>query len=114
MTLELSAERGILGWHALAATDSDHAALEVLDQILTGGESARLYKRLVLDEELATSAGGWVPSWRYAGLYELGVHMRPGRTFAEAEPIIDELLTELLEHGVTEQELRDATEATIV
>lgn len=108
MELEISAERGIYGWHAIAATDPDHPALEILDEILTGGESSRLYKRLVLEEELATSCGGWVAAWHHPGLYEFGAHMRPGHTFSEVEPLIDEILTEVCERGVTDRELLKA------
>ena len=108
LELELSTERGIYGWHAVSGSDSDHAALEVLDEILTGGESSRLYKRLVIEDEVATSCGGWIPSWRHAGLYEFGVHMRPNRVFADAEPIIEEVLSTLLAEGVTERELTKA------
>mgnify|MGYP001986101795 CR=1 FL=1 len=57
--LELSAERGIYAWHAVEGTHDNHAALQILDEVLTGGESSRLYKRLVIDEELATSCGGY-------------------------------------------------------
>lgn len=108
LELELSAERGIYGWHAVSGTDDDHAALQVLDEVLTGGESSRLYKRLVIEDELATSCGGWVPSWRYAGLYEFGVHMRPDRLFSEAEAVIEEVLAEVLKDGITERELLKA------
>ena len=34
-------------------------ALEVLNQILGGSNSARLYKTLVIDKALAISAGSW-------------------------------------------------------
>ena len=108
LTLPISTERGIYGWHALAVSDPDHVALEVLDEMLTGGESARLYKRLVTEEELATNCGGWTPSWRYPGLYEFGVTMRPGRPFSDAEAIIDEVLEDVKDHGVTERELMKA------
>ena len=108
LELELSTERGIYGWHALKGVDADHAALQVLDEVLTGGESSRLYKRLVIEDELATSCGGWLPSWYYAGLYEFGVHMRPGHSFSEAEVAIEEVLREVKEHGISERELLKA------
>ncbi|MGB0588546.1 MAG: M16 family metallopeptidase [Myxococcota bacterium] len=108
LELELSAERGIYGWHAVSGVDDDHAALQILDEVLTGGESSRLYKRLVIEDELATSCGGWIPAWRYPGLYEFGVHMRPDHTFAEAEVVIDEVITKVLEEGITERELLKA------
>jgi zinc protease len=108
LELELSAERGIYGWHAVSGVDEDHAALQILDEVLTGGESSRLYKRLVIEDEIATSCGGWIPAWRYAGLYEFGVHMRPDQPFSNAEIIIEEVLAEVLKEGITERELLKA------
>jgi zinc protease len=60
--LPISSEKGLYAWHAMAGTDPDQAALEVLDEVLTGGESARLYERLVTETELASSVGAW--RWR--------------------------------------------------
>ena len=108
LELELSAERGIYGWHAVTGVDADHAALQVLDEVLTGGESSRLYKRLVIDDELATSCGGWLASWHFAGLYEFGVHMRPEHSFSEAEVVIDEVINEVQAQGISERELLKA------
>ena len=62
LELPITAERGLFAWHAVSASDPDHAALEVLDELLTGGASSRLYKTLVTDMELCSGAGGWVPA----------------------------------------------------
>ena len=44
----------VLSWQLPPATDPDHAAIEVLDGILSGGESSRLYQSLVYRDRLAT------------------------------------------------------------
>ncbi len=106
--LPISSEKGLYAWHALAGTDPEQAALEVLDEVLTGGESARLYERLVTETELATSVGGMAVAWRYPALYELGITMRPGRALAEAEAILEEELARMRDEGPTERELEKA------
>ncbi|MBD90595.1 MAG: hypothetical protein CL940_09670, partial [Deltaproteobacteria bacterium] len=87
----------------------NHAPLEVLDEILTGGVSSRLYHALVVDEEIATQVGGWPPSWRYPGLYELSVTVRPGVSIMEAETRIDAILAAMCADGPTERELQKAS-----
>ncbi|MCB9787579.1 MAG: insulinase family protein [Deltaproteobacteria bacterium] len=106
--LPISSEKGLYAWHGMAGNDPEQAALEVLDEVLTGGESARLHERLVTETELASQVGGMAVAWRHPGLYELAITMRPGRALAEAEAILDEELARLRDEGPTERELEKA------
>ncbi len=106
--LPITADKGLYAWHAMSREDPDHPALEVLDEILTGGESSRLYKTMVTDLELASGAGGWAAGWRFPGLYEIGINLRPGKPVAEAEAALDNIIDELLAAPVTERELTKA------
>ena len=106
--LPVSSERAIYAWHAVAIDDPDLPALEVLDEVLTGGESSRLYKRLVTDTELATECGGWVANWRYPGLYELTVTMRPDQSLEDAEEHLFDVLRGVCDAPVSERELEKA------
>ncbi len=47
----------VLTFQAPPATDPDHAAINVLDGILSGGESSRLYQALVYRDQVATETG---------------------------------------------------------
>jgi zinc protease len=47
------------GFHIPAATHEDAPLLDLLSFVLGGGESSRLYRRLVADDELATSASAF-------------------------------------------------------
>ncbi len=106
--LPLSSERGIFAWRAPRAGDPDLPALEILDEVLTGGESARAWLDLVLDRELCTGLGGWVPDWRFPGLYEIGLTMRPGHRVEEAEVVLEGLLARMCDEPITERELTKA------
>lgn len=108
LRLPVAAERGIYAWHGLAADDPDHAALDVLDEMLTGGISSRLHRALVTEGELATGVGGWTSAWRHPGLYEIGVTMRPSIALARAEQEIDRTVVELCEVQVENHELEKA------
>ena len=109
LPLPITSEMGIYAWPAYGITHPNHAPLEVLDEILTGGVSSRLYHALVVDEEIATQVGGWPPSWRYPGLYELSVTVRPGISIMEAETRIDAILAAMCADGPTERELQKAS-----
>ena len=83
--------------------------LEVLAYILGGGPTSRLYKSAVLDEKIALSAGSF-----YQGDAlddgQFGIYGTPadGHSLEELEAKFANLLAELIENGVTEEELRRA------
>ena len=108
MTLPVSSESAIYAWPAYAVNHPDHAALEVLDELLTGGVSSRLYRDLVVETELATQLGGWTPSWRDPGLYELAITLRPGVAAEAAEARLDAALERMRVEGPTNRELSKA------
>lgn len=59
-----------IGWHTVGETHPDHPALSILASILTGGRTTRLYRRLVLEDRIATSvSAGMVPGDRYPALF---------------------------------------------
>jgi len=51
-------------YHIPEAAHADFAALEVAQKILSDGETSRIYKRCVYDEQLATYAGGFIAEQR--------------------------------------------------
>ncbi len=91
----VQAERGILAYRAPAQPDADWLPLQLAHAILLGGPSARLYKRLVIDTELASSVLGMLTPFAHPGLYEVVVSMTRGHTVAEAQAILDEEIARL-------------------
>jgi zinc protease len=57
------------GYHIPRGDSSDLYALEVLQQILSSGESSRLYQRLVRKDKSAVAAGGFVFDHEDPGLF---------------------------------------------
>lgn len=90
-------------------TDSngEAEALEVLAELLGNGSTSRLYKALVIEQKIATSAGSW-----YQGNAlddsQFGFYGSPreGVTLAQIEAAIDQEIAKLLKDGVTEQEVK--------
>ena len=84
-------------------------ALDVLAQILGGGSNSRLYRRLVVDKRLATSAGAAyqgsaVDPTRFA----VYAAPQPGAALPDLENEIDVVIAEIAADGVTAEELERA------
>ncbi len=97
------------GFHAPRGDVKDAYALVVIAHALAGGESSRLYKRLVRKEEYCVmiqadynfiSAGPGYFTF-YAGL-------RPGKSTEGYEKILQEEIDRIIKEGVTKRELQKA------
>jgi zinc protease len=104
----VAADRLLLGSAAPALAAPDRAAFELLDEILTGGPSARLYRRLVVTEQIASSVDGTPAPTRDPGLYSLWVQMRRGHRAEEAEAIIVAEMEALARDSPSEADLSKA------
>jgi predicted Zn-dependent peptidase len=102
------ADRLVVGFAAPGLADDDRAAYEVLAELLTGGPSSRLYRRLVLDAEIASSVNGDVPPTQQPGLFAVWVQMTKGHAAAEAEAIIEAEVARFAARAVTSAELEKA------
>ena len=84
-------------------------ALVVLSEILAGGASGRLYRRLVQDQKIALDAGGYYQGLAIDyGSFSLYGVPKDGVALDELEQAIDAVLAELAEKGPTEAELERA------
>lgn len=75
----------MLGYKSPAISSADHAPLSVLNEILFGGRSSRIYRSMVKTKELATDIRGWVGTFVDPALYEMYVTARGEHTCAELE-----------------------------
>jgi zinc protease len=91
------------------AKPGESEALDVLTNILGSGSNSRLYRTLVVDKGIALNAGASYASTAldYAKLGVYGVP-KPGVTLHQVEDGIDAVLADVIEHGVTSDELDSA------
>jgi zinc protease len=95
-----------------SAAPGEAEALDLLMRIAAAGSVSRLYKRLVIEQKKAASAGGWysdsgLDNGRVA-FYAIGAEkVSP----ADLEAAIDGVIAELRETGVTQAELDRARSA---
>ena len=84
-------------------------ALQILTELLGGGASSRLHKRLVLDDKIALSAGSFYsPDALGPATFYFYVSPKPGIDLALIDPAVDEELSRLINEGVTKKEVNDA------
>lgn len=86
----------------------DTPALELLGKILTDGESSRMYKRLVKEEEAAVIVFGGVDSRMGPGLFRFISAANVGVDIADCERLMLEEIAKLQNGGISESELEKA------
>jgi zinc protease len=108
LNLPVAAPRLLMGWLSPSQMDPALAAIDVALELLFGGESSRLHCELVIERELAATVSGWASHFRFPGLVEVGVTMRPGKEAAEAEEAICTALNALAANPPTDAEMTKA------
>ncbi|MBD2021317.1 insulinase family protein, partial [Leptolyngbya sp. FACHB-36] len=89
------------------ATHPDVPALQVMDYILTGGRSSRIYQALV-ESGLASDANGGAANLIGGGWYEFSVTAAPGKDLVQIDRTLQKTLVDLRSKGVTPEELERA------
>jgi zinc protease len=110
ITIEREAQTPLLAmaWHAAAAPDRETRVMEVLLSILGDGESSRLYRRLVDQEQAAVDVGTALDQGFDPGLAWVYAVVPPGGDVDRTERIIDEEIARLTREGPTPAELAKA------
>ncbi len=85
--------------------DSD---ADLASEILGGGKSSRLYKKLVYEKQIALDVSASQQSLMLGSVFEIVVTARPGHTADEMEKAVDEELAEFRKTGPTTVELERA------
>ena len=85
--------------------NADTAALELLNSLLIEGESSRLHKRLVKDEEAAFGCFGFVDGRIGPGQFRVIIASNAGIDIATCEKLMDEEIEKIKTAGITNDEL---------
>ncbi len=88
------------------AAEGEAEALEVLAQILGGGQTSRLYRALVVEKGIAANAGAWYQGTALDAT-RLGVYAspRPGTTLEALEAALDDVVEQIAKQGVDAGEI---------
>jgi zinc protease len=108
LQLQLATERAILGYKIPGIADPDMPTMDVLCEILFNSNSARAERALVQKSEIALDVGGWVGSFEDPSLFLVTLNCQSGNKAEEAIDQLDEVISELLTHGVHAHEVERA------
>jgi zinc protease len=98
----------LVGWHIPETADPDVRVLELADLILSSGESSRLYRRLVDEDQLALWAWGDTDNNFDPGLYQVLVQGREGIEGASIEAALYDEIQRMIDTPVDDAELQKA------
>lgn len=94
-------------WNIPRYGEPDTVCLELVSDILSygGTKTARLYKRLVYDDQLATDVSAYVEPNEISGRFTIRATARPGVGLSRIEKAIDEELAKFVAGGPSQKEL---------
>ncbi|HET7464200.1 MAG TPA: pitrilysin family protein [Longimicrobium sp.] len=93
-------------WRTGPRFSRDEAALTALAQILTGGKSSRLYKRLVYERQVAQSTSAFNDANRLSGDFWVIIRGKPGTQLDSMETAVLEEIQKVAATPPTADELR--------
>jgi zinc protease len=110
----VAAERFAQAYHVTAADNDDSYALDVLANILFEGTSSRAYRRIVEEKDVALALSGSAYTPTYPGLFIITGEMKGKVPTQEAEKLLDQVIGEIQDKGVTDEEIRIAVKQLTV
>ncbi len=92
-------------WNVPGLGSADSHYLDLAAAVLTQGKTSRLYKRLVYDDQIATTVTAYQDAREIASQFRIEATARPGEDLQKIEKTVDEELQRFLTGGPTQAEL---------
>jgi predicted Zn-dependent peptidase len=83
-------------------------AFELLSEILSTGDSSRLYKELVYEKQLVSETGCWADCKEFAGVFHTYAILLPGNDVNKTQKAITEIIENVCKNGISTNELQKA------
>ncbi|MGY8678349.1 pitrilysin family protein [Bradyrhizobium sp. UFLA05-153] len=101
-----SVQRIYLAPSAATAAPGESAALDVLAQLMGGGNNSYLYRVLVVDKPLAVSASASYSSTSLdPSQFSIAASPKQGVSFAEVEQVIDGVIADIVQNPIRAEDL---------
>ncbi|HVG61041.1 MAG TPA: pitrilysin family protein [Hyalangium sp.] len=97
-----------LAWHSPEYLTEGDATADVLATVLATGKASRLYRRLVLEKQIAQSVEASQQSIGAQSVFTIEVVARPGVSTEALQKEVDAVLAEVRKNGITQEELTRA------
>lgn len=92
-------------YHMGGRFEKSYYAADLLSDILSRGQSSRLYHQLVKQQEIFTSISSFVLGTIDPGLLVISGRVKDGISLEDAEHAVNKILYDVIENGVTADEL---------
>ena len=99
-------------WNVPPTGDAATDYLGLLGQVLSSGRTSRLHKRLVFDDQVATSVFAGTSESEIGSQFLVMVTAKPGQDLGAIERVVDEEMARLLRDGPSAEELERARTVT--
>ncbi|HEV8515017.1 MAG TPA: pitrilysin family protein [Cyclobacteriaceae bacterium] len=93
-------------FHMPGRFHNDYYAVDMLGDILSRGESSRLYQTLVKEKEIFNSVSSFVMGTVDPGLLVVNGKLKEGIKLEDAEKEVDKILQKVISEGVSKNELQ--------
>ena len=101
-----------IAFKAAAGNTADFYALQVLAAALQGGQSSRLYQKLLKEKEMVTGVGGFMDERKGLGEFYTNATLRPGIKSEDVESLIYAEIERLKKEPIADWELQKAKNST--
>ena len=101
-----------IAYKAVPGNTADFYALQVLNTALQGGQSSRLYQKLVKEKEMLTGVGGFMDEKRGVGALYSNATLRPNVKTEDVEALIYAEVDRLKKEPIADWELQKAKNTT--
>ena len=106
------APRVDIAFKTVPGNTKDFYALQVLGAALQGGQSSRLYQKLVKEKEITTTVGGFIDERRGVGAFYTSATLRANAKTEDVETIIYGEIDRLKKEPIADWELQKAKNTT--
>jgi zinc protease len=97
--------RVYFAWHSPALFANGDAELDLVADVLAGGKTSRLYRRLVYQERIATEIAASQNSRELGSFFQIVATAAPGRSLAELDDAISAEVAKVISEGPTQAEI---------
>ena len=92
-------------WNVPQWGTKEATMLDLATSILSDGKTSRLYKKLVYEDQTASSASAYIYPREIAGNVTMTANVKPGKSVEQVEETMNKILQEFLDKGPTQDEL---------
>ena len=95
----------VKAYHICGRLDADYHACDIISDIFANGNSARFFRNVLMKTDVFTDLDASIWGSIDPGLLVIRGRLKPGKSFAEANTILEEQIHRLVEDGASQYEV---------